>query len=100
MFWMGDVPDPQDIRDLDIVTWLQNEMAKIQLKEIMFGNVDSPPDKIANVDVTTLTTQQAHDFRLELTRSIFYPEREGLTETDIIAYKEKIEEIKTFLGSD
>lgn len=96
MFWMGDIPDPQDIRDLDVAAWLQNEMAKIQIKETM----DSLPDTIANVDVTTLTRQEAHDFRLELTRSIMYPEHEGLTETDIKAYVAKVEEIKTFLGPD
>lgn len=62
--------------------------------------MDSLPDKIANVDVTTLTTQEAHDFRLELTHSIIHPEHEGLTETDIKAYVAKVEEIKTFLGPD
>lgn len=96
MFWMNDIPDLTDIRDLDVATWLQNEMAKIQIKETM----DSPPEKIANVDITTLTRQEAHDFRLELTRSIVYPEREGLTEKDIVAYRAKVEEIKTFLGPD
>jgi hypothetical protein len=61
---------------------------------------DSPPDPIADVDVTTLTRKEAHDFRLELTHSILWPEREGLTEEDIRIYAAKIEELKTFLGPD
>jgi hypothetical protein len=61
------------------------------------------PDPPVNpeTDLTTLTRQQLHDYRLELRHALTWPGGEGVnSEADKAAYEEQIEKIKVLLGED
>lgn len=64
-------------------------------------NADDDP--IVRTDLSTLTREQLHDYRLELTDTlVFHPESEGLfwSKKSRVAYIETVQAIKLILGDD
>jgi hypothetical protein len=62
---------------------------------------DSPPDKVANVDVTTLSQHDASEFRRELLHAIWHPgiEFDEWDNETLLVYKNKVDELNTYLAT-
>ena len=57
-------------------------------------------EEFADVNVSLLTRQEAHDLRYELTQQLLEHPEQFQDEDKRIFYHKKIEQIKAFLGTD